>query len=45
MESNPPQRVWVITGTNAGLGLALASYVLSKGDRVGLMPPSGLDFC
>ncbi|KAJ3556269.1 hypothetical protein NM688_g2120 [Phlebia brevispora] len=27
-------RVWVITGVNVGLGLALALYVSSKGDKV-----------
>ncbi|PSS10457.1 hypothetical protein PHLCEN_2v3370 [Hermanssonia centrifuga] len=30
--SNP--RVWVITGTSSGLGLALALHVLSHGDKV-----------
>ncbi|KAI0317733.1 hypothetical protein OF83DRAFT_1171735, partial [Amylostereum chailletii] len=27
-------RVWLITGANSGLGLALATYVLSQGDKV-----------
>lgn len=27
-------RVWVITGTSSGLGLALAKYVLERGDKV-----------
>ncbi|ETW78843.1 hypothetical protein HETIRDRAFT_324012 [Heterobasidion irregulare TC 32-1] len=27
-------RVWLITGTNSGLGLALAEHVLSQGDKV-----------
>ncbi|KAA1466505.1 NAD-P-binding protein [Dentipellis sp. KUC8613] len=27
-------RVWLITGANSGLGLALAEYALSQGDRV-----------
>jgi len=27
-------RVWLITGANSGLGLALAQVVLSKGDKV-----------
>ena len=34
MEPQPSQRIWIITGANSGLGLAMASYVLSKGDRV-----------
>lgn len=28
------RRVWLITGANSGLGLALAEYVLSQGDLV-----------
>jgi NAD(P)-dependent dehydrogenase (short-subunit alcohol dehydrogenase family) len=27
-------RVWVITGTSTGLGLAMARYMLSRGDKV-----------
>ncbi|GBE84245.1 Uncharacterized oxidoreductase [Sparassis crispa] len=27
-------KVWVITGANSGIGLALAQYVLSQGDKV-----------
>ncbi|KAI0041404.1 NAD-P-binding protein [Auriscalpium vulgare] len=27
-------KIWLITGANSGLGLSLASYVLSKGDKV-----------
>ncbi|KAJ7141236.1 NAD-P-binding protein [Mycena epipterygia] len=27
-------RIWLITGANSGLGLALAQYVLSQGDQV-----------
>ncbi|KAI0041405.1 NAD-P-binding protein [Auriscalpium vulgare] len=27
-------KIWLITGSNSGLGLSLASYVLSKGDKV-----------
>lgn len=27
-------RVWLITGANSGLGLALSLYALSKGDKV-----------
>ncbi|EKM53353.1 uncharacterized protein PHACADRAFT_147841 [Phanerochaete carnosa HHB-10118-sp] len=29
-----PSRVWVITGTNSGLGLAMALHALKHGDRV-----------
>jgi len=28
------EKVWLITGASSGLGLALAEYVLSKGDKV-----------
>lgn len=28
-------RVWVITGTNSGLGLAMALCALNHGDKVG----------
>ncbi|KAI0090612.1 NAD-P-binding protein [Irpex rosettiformis] len=28
------ERVWVITGTSSGLGLAMAKYMLSQGDKV-----------
>ncbi|KAI0090609.1 NAD-P-binding protein [Irpex rosettiformis] len=29
-----PERVWVITGTNSGFGLAIARYALAQGDKV-----------
>jgi NAD(P)-dependent dehydrogenase (short-subunit alcohol dehydrogenase family) len=29
-----PPKVWLITGANSGLGLAIAQSVLSKGDKV-----------
>ncbi|KAJ6630582.1 NAD-P-binding protein [Mycena sp. CBHHK59/15] len=32
--SSSTNRVWLITGANSGLGLALAQYVLSQGDQV-----------
>ncbi|KAJ7646745.1 NAD-P-binding protein [Roridomyces roridus] len=32
--SSTSHRVWLITGANSGLGLALAEYVLSQGDQV-----------
>ena len=31
------QRVWVITGTNSGLGLSIAQNALSQGDKVCLV--------
>ncbi|KAI0338403.1 NAD-P-binding protein [Trametopsis cervina] len=30
----PPTCIWVITGSNSGLGLAIAEHVLSQGDTV-----------
>ena len=30
------ERVWVITGTSSGLGLAIAEYALAQGDKVRL---------
>lgn len=37
-------RIWVITGSNSGLGLAIAEHVLSQGDTVRLYSPSTLPF-
>ena len=34
MEPQLSQRVWIITGASSGLGLAMASHILAKGDRV-----------
>ncbi|KIP03708.1 hypothetical protein PHLGIDRAFT_226893 [Phlebiopsis gigantea 11061_1 CR5-6] len=34
MANKLEQRVWLITGANSGLGLAIASYVSSRGDKV-----------
>ncbi|KAI0338410.1 NAD(P)-binding protein [Trametopsis cervina] len=34
MASVIPGRIWVITGSNSGLGLAMAEHVLSQGDTV-----------
>lgn len=31
-------RVWVVTGTNSGLGLAIAQYLLAQGDKVSQEP-------
>lgn len=36
MASAVSTRVWVVTGANSGLGLAIAQHVLSQGDKVRL---------
>lgn len=28
------QRIWVVTGTSSGFGLAIAKHALSEGDKV-----------
>lgn len=32
--SHSSPKIWLITGANSGLGLALAEHALSKGDKV-----------
>lgn len=34
MAQSSSSKVWLITGSNSGLGLALSEYALSKGDKV-----------